>query len=211
MPREERLLLEPAEPQIPRPGTLSAGSALGRTGRCGPQQLSDQLDRLDSILDGLADALNESVREASRTGVREAVKEAVVELLTSADLRTALHQASALEVEPKPSRWNRLKEKIRHTAERVKAGLARSAAVVAARVVDAVSAVGRLVSKARQSGPVRTTVRLLLGVAALAVVVRFVAARGISAIALTIKTFAVNTIERARELIATTVQRLRVT
>ena len=66
------------------------------------KQPSDQLDRLDSILDGLADALNESVRDASRAGVREAVKEAVVELLTSADLRSALHQASALDVEPKP-------------------------------------------------------------------------------------------------------------
>jgi hypothetical protein len=175
------------------------------------KQLSDQLDRLDSILDGLADALNESVREASRAGVREAVKEAVVELLTSADLRTALHQASTLEVEPKPSRWNRLKEKICHTAERVKAGVARAAAAVAARVVDAVSTVGRLVSKARQSGPVRTTVRLLLGVAALAVFVRFVAIRGIGAIASSIKMFAANTIERAREWIANTVHRLRVT
>jgi hypothetical protein len=175
------------------------------------KQLSDQLDRLDSILDGLADALNESVREASRAGVREAVKEAVVELLTSADLRTALHQASALDVEPKPSRWNRLKEMMRHTAERVKAGVAHAAAAVAARVVDAVSAVGRLASKARQSGPVRTTVRLLLGVAALAVMVRFVAVRGIGAIGSAIKMFAVNTVERARDLIATTVHRLRVT
>jgi hypothetical protein len=175
------------------------------------KQLSDQLDRLDSILDGLADALNESVREASRAGVREAVKEAVVELLTSTDLRTALHQASALEVEPKPSRWNRLKEKIRHTAERVKAGVARAAAAVAARVVDAASAVGRMLSKARQSGPVRTMVRLLLGVAALAVVVRFVAVRGIGAVGSSIQTIVVNTIEKARELIAATVHRLRVT
>ena len=175
------------------------------------KQLSDQLDRLDSILNGLADALNESVRDASRAGVREAVKEAVVELLTSADLRTALHQASALEVAPKPSRWNRLKQMIRDTAERVKAGVAHAAAAVAARVVDAVSAVGRMVSNARQSGPVRTTVRMFLGVAAVAVVVRFVAVRGIGAVGSSIKTFAVNAIEKARELIATTVHRLRVT
>jgi hypothetical protein len=175
------------------------------------KQLSDQLDRLDLILDGLAEALNESVRDASRAGVREAVKEAVVELLTSAELRTALLQASALEVEPKPSRWNRLREKIRHTAERVKAGVAQAAAAVAARVVDAVSAVGRLVNKARQSGPVRTTVRLFLCVAALAVVVRFVAVRGIGAIGSSIQSIVVTAIERAREWIASTVHRLRVT
>ena len=175
------------------------------------KQLSDQLDRLDSILDGLADALNESVRDASRAGVREAVKEAVVELLTSADLRTALHQASALDVEPKPSRWNQLKEKIRHTAERVKAGVVRAAAAVTARVVDAASAVGRMLSKARQSGPVRTTVRLLLGVVALAVVVRFVAVRGIGAIGSSIQTCVKTMFERAREWIASTVHRLMVT
>jgi hypothetical protein len=46
------------------------------------RSLSDQIDRLDTILDGLAEALNESVAAAVRDAVGLAVREAVQAVLT---------------------------------------------------------------------------------------------------------------------------------
>ena len=59
------------------------------------KQLSDQLDRLDSILDALSDGLNGAVADAAREGTRLAVKDAIVEIMTDPTLRAKLHQASA--------------------------------------------------------------------------------------------------------------------
>ncbi len=87
-------------------------------GRLPRKQLSDQLDRMDTLIDGLADALPEAVAEACREGARQAVKEAIVELLTNPDLRAQLtHIApqAPVSVEPiaaQPTRWQRLKAKL---------------------------------------------------------------------------------------------------
>src|SRR6476661_6562274 len=70
----------PRQPNT-RPTGVNIMSVLNCNDRPQRKQLSDQLDRLDSMLDGLSEALNESVAEASREGVRLAVKEAVIELL----------------------------------------------------------------------------------------------------------------------------------
>ena len=55
------------------------------------KQLSDQLDRLDTIIDALADGLPGAVADAAREGTRQAVKDAVVEILTNPELRHLLH------------------------------------------------------------------------------------------------------------------------
>lgn len=63
------------------------------------KQLSDQLDRLDSILDGLSEALNESitlaVKEAIGVAVQEVVRGVLTELLTNPEI-TARLQPSLL-------------------------------------------------------------------------------------------------------------------
>lgn len=63
------------------------------------KQLSDQLDRLDSIIDCLADALPEAVADAVRDGARLAVKDAVLELLANPELRALIARPAA---EPPP-------------------------------------------------------------------------------------------------------------
>src|SRR5439155_3411781 len=98
-------------------------------GRPERKQLSEQLDRLDSILDGLSGALNEAVADAAKEGVREAVTSAVIELLTNNDLKAALHQATAPERESKPSFWARLKAKINQVTSQVKSVVVSAASV----------------------------------------------------------------------------------
>ncbi len=44
------------------------------------KQLSDQLDRMDSIIDDLAEGLPEAVTAACKEGAREAVQEGIFEL-----------------------------------------------------------------------------------------------------------------------------------
>jgi hypothetical protein len=95
-------------------------------GRPQRKQLSEQLDRLDSIIDVLGEGLNEAVIDAVREGTRLAIKDAIVEILTDTTLRTKLHQASAPEPDPgetnlpqKPSIWNRLKNTLTHVVCKV--------------------------------------------------------------------------------------------
>src|SRR5262245_66215302 len=74
--------------------------------------LSDQLDRLDSILDGLSEALTESVAAAVKAATAQAVQLAVqatlTEILTSPELLTLIGTARAMppivESAPVPAR-----------------------------------------------------------------------------------------------------------
>jgi hypothetical protein len=134
------------------------------------KQLSDQLDRLDSILDGLSAALNEAVADAARQGVKEAVTAAVVELLTNPDLKAALHQASAPEGEPssqKPTLMQRLKAKVKQATGAVNTVIAAAASFVADRARAVATAVGHLLPRLRESRPVRTGIALALAAAAI--------------------------------------------
>ena len=84
--------------------------------------LSEQIDRLDSVLDGLADNLNEAVADAVRSAVGAAVREAVTatlaELRTNPevlarlrDLAMSVAPMPAAPAEPtskKPTLWDRL-------------------------------------------------------------------------------------------------------
>ena len=94
------------------------GTASIINGRPAKKQLSEQLDRLDSIIDGLAEGLPEAVAAAAREGTRAAVKDAIVEIISNPDLREFLQSATPMSsvpaesVLPRPSLWTRIKSGI---------------------------------------------------------------------------------------------------
>ena len=63
------------------------------------KSLSEQIDRLDSLLDGLADNLNaavaDAVRDAVGGAVREAVQATLLELLAHPEIKSLLQAATA--------------------------------------------------------------------------------------------------------------------
>jgi hypothetical protein len=149
------------------------------------KQLSDQLDRLDSILDGLGDGLNGAVAEASREGCRMAVRDAIVELLIDPALRTRLHQATMPETpaEPvhannKPGFWKRIKTYAGQAAEAVKCMASNGMTAVKdkARVLSQKAA--EAVQSIRDLGTLKTTV---LVTALTVAVVSYLAPHAISA------------------------------
>ncbi|HEX4609590.1 MAG TPA: hypothetical protein VH092_15430 [Urbifossiella sp.] len=91
-------------------------TATATNGRPGRRQLSDQLDRMDTILDALAEALPEAVADATREGARQAVREVLLELLANPDLRaavTGLAAAAPAPAAPRPAAtagaWTRVR------------------------------------------------------------------------------------------------------
>ena len=87
-------------------------------GRPQRRLLSEQLDRLDSIIDGLVEGLPEAVAAASREGTRLAVKDAILEVMTNPELRAMFqHPLASAAVPggdgiPKPSLWSRIKANV---------------------------------------------------------------------------------------------------
>src|SRR5579863_1570681 len=92
-------------------------------GRPQRKQLSDQLDRLDSIIDALAEGLPAAVAAAAREGTRAAVKDAILEILTNPDLRTMIQSHAPAESSPvttmpiaepasTPGPWQRLRTRL---------------------------------------------------------------------------------------------------
>jgi hypothetical protein len=100
------------------------------------KQLSDQLDRLDSIIDCLADALPEAVRDAVHDGTKAALHQLIVETLTNPDTLAMIRQAMNTSLSPtpvvplpvpvpkSPSLWSRGKswvsEKLCHLREKLR-------------------------------------------------------------------------------------------
>jgi hypothetical protein len=66
--------------------------------------LSDQIDRLDSLIAGLPDGLNEAVasalKEATATAVQEAVRQALLEVLTNPDILTLMGGVTPMQQAP---------------------------------------------------------------------------------------------------------------
>ena len=96
--------------------TATATSTNGRPQR---KLLSEELDRLDSIIDSLAEGLPEAVAAAAREGTRAAVKDAIVEIVSNPELRALLQMPTAPNTpaasEPNPARpsiWSRIKARI---------------------------------------------------------------------------------------------------
>ncbi len=111
------------------------------------KQLSEQLDRMDSIIDALAEALPEAVADACREGARQAVRDAVVEILASPDLRSLIAGPAAARVDPPaepapatPGPWTRFKATLR-AAKDAAVGRCRAATATASATALALSAV----------------------------------------------------------------------
>jgi hypothetical protein len=131
----------------------------GNPSRPQRKQLSEQLDRLDTILDGLSEGLNEAIIDAARAATRLAVKDAVIELLTDPDLRTKLHEASASKetnsaettaAVPRPGILSRLFGGAKAAISSVRQALNRAAKVVIKRI-------------GRAAMTVTSTIRLMSG------------------------------------------------
>ena len=151
------------------------------------KQLSDQLDRLDeqlarqdSILDALAEGLNQAVADAARTGVKEAVQAAVVEMLTSAELRAALHEATAPAVE-RVNFWQRLKARGRQVVNKVKQCAATVRRVVAEKTAEAKSAVNTAAAPMWLAWQMRKIALIGLGIGLTVALVSYAATHGVAA------------------------------
>ena len=154
-------------------------------GRPQRKQLSEQLDRLDSIIDALAEGLPAAVAAAAREGTQQAVKDAIVEIITNPELR-GLMQSIAPTVPPPaptatepapaaPSAWCRLKAK-----------LAEARAAITARyqtVKESVTTTTRTLSTLM---PLRRIVLVAVGVGVVAAVLGYTAPAGVAAITVAI-------------------------
>ena len=157
--------------------TATATTTNGKPPR---KQLSDQIDRLDSIIDALAEALPEAVADATREGARQAVRDVVIELLGNPDLRAMIagvapaapHATADVipttppSAEPAPSQpgfWSRAKEKLKAARDAVVVRCTAATAAVAAtaRTLSAVMPVRKILL-------VGAGVGLLVGVVSLA-------------------------------------------
>lgn len=122
------------------------------------KQLSDQLDRLDTIIDTLADALPEAVADATREGTRQAMREVLTELLTDPDvlarLRATLVPPTPAPVppppaeEPKPNFFARLKSSVRNGCRVIAKGASAAVGYVQSTITSAYSRTATRVSQA---------------------------------------------------------------
>ena len=137
------------------------------------KQLSEQLDRLDSIIDCLAEGLNQAVADACREGTRLAVKDVLIEVMSNPELRAmvAPHAPTPAPAPPdsppepkKPGLWARVKAKVAAARSAVAGTVTRAKEAVVRRCVvagDTVVALGRMTGEAL---PVRKVVLVGLGV-----------------------------------------------
>lgn len=135
------------------------------------KQLSDQLDRLDaqmdrqdSILDGLSDALGEAVNDATRIGVADGVRAAVVELLTNAELRSALHKATAPPASEKLTFWQKVKARTQRAVNRVKEVTATVRQKIAEKIAGVKSAASTAATPAWVAWRMRKVALVGLGI-----------------------------------------------
>jgi hypothetical protein len=149
-------------------------------GKPARKQLSDQLDRLDTIIDALAEALPEAVADACREGARQAVKDAIIEVLTNPDLRALIAGPAAqppADPAPAPARpgfWSRVKAGLAAARDAVVERCTAAAATVAttARTLTAVLPLWKLLAAGAGGAVWLATCVWPRGVSAVAGVVR---------------------------------------
>ena len=114
------------------------------------KQLSDQLDRLDSIIDCLADALPDAVRDAVQEGTKAALQQVLLELFRNPDTLAMLRQGIPLPAPspvvatpatpPTPSTarsfWSRCQSAIIEKTRRLRQKLSPTLAAVKAKIAD---------------------------------------------------------------------------
>lgn len=150
-------------------------------GRPPRKQLSEQLDRLDSIIDALAEGLPAAVAAAAREGTQQAVKDAIVEIITNPELRglmqsitPAVPPPAPAATEPPPAApgaWCRLKAK-----------LADARAAIAARYQTAKESVTTTTRTLSTLMPLRRIVLVAVGVGVVAAVLGYTAPAGVAAV-----------------------------
>src|SRR5438270_13435973 len=134
------------------------------------KQLSDQLDRLDSIIDALAEGLQGAVADACREGARQAVRDAIIEVLTNPELRALIAPATPIPVatpvpEPsKPGLFARLKAKLAVARAAASNAVQNVKNAVRRRVEAASKTVTTLSQVAGQQFPYRRIVLVGLGI-----------------------------------------------
>jgi len=153
-------------------------------GRPQRKQLSEQLDRLDSIIDALAEGLPAAVADAAREGTRAAVKDAIVEILTNPELRTLIQPFTPATPAPTfvpmtetaepapaiPTAWQRLKARL---------AVARNA--VSSRYTAARNAVTNTIRVLSLMMPLRRIVLVAVGAGAVVAALGYVAPAGVAA------------------------------
>lgn len=107
---------------------MSAATLNGRPQR---KQLSDQLDRLDSIIDVLADGLPEAVRDAVVDGTQAALKQVLIELLADPEIRARIAPPNPPEVSQTACRSGSLRRILDRARTAVAAVAERSLAAAA--------------------------------------------------------------------------------
>jgi hypothetical protein len=165
-------------------------------------RMTGQLDRADAILDALSEGLNGAVAEAAKEGTRMAVKEAVIELLTDPDLRAALHRASAPTAETRTTRWERLKARVRHAAERAAAATRLARQAVAAKVGEVKALAAGAVAPAWVAWKLRKAALVGLGLGVVVAGIAYAGGHGLAAtlsgIGAAVSTVAVAVVARVR-------------
>ena len=153
--------------------TATAATLNGRPQR---KLLSEELDRLDSIIDSLAEGLPAAVAAAAREGTREAVKDAILEIIANPELRALLQgTAPAAKTvsapgEPsvtRPSLWTRIKAKVAAAKAVVSIRVRAAAAAIARTARTLVRSVRALVQSVPMSAVVTVTGASVLAAAAI--------------------------------------------
>lgn len=146
------------------------------------KQLSEQLDRLDSIIDGLCDGLPRAVADAARDGTRLAVRDAILEVMTNPELRALIQNLAPASAAPAadvsnapvatpPGLWSRIKAKV---------AASKTAVVEHCRAAkEAVTNTTRTLSALM---PLRRILLVALGVGAAVTVLSFIAPAGVTAV-----------------------------
>ena len=158
-------------------------------GRPQRKQLSDQLDRMDSIIDALAEALPEAVADACREGARQAVRDAVVEILASPELRSLITGPAAARVETPaepapttPGPWSRFKATLR-VAKDAAVGRCRAAlSAVAGRCRAATAAASATALALSVVMPLKKILLVGTGVGVAVGIASYVCPHGLSAV-----------------------------
>jgi hypothetical protein len=139
-------------------GTMNSRASSPMNGRQQRKQLSDQLDRLDTIIDALAEALPGAVADACKEGARSAVKEAIVEILATPELRALIvppRTESIVEVPllvpaqvpvpQRPNHWDILKARLAAMRDGVRNSVNKVKKTIVGRfnaIRDTVAAIG---------------------------------------------------------------------
>ncbi|HEY2910434.1 MAG TPA: hypothetical protein VGI99_09315 [Gemmataceae bacterium] len=152
-------------------------------GRPPRKQLSEQLDRLDSIIDALADGLPAAVAEAAREGTRAAVKDAIVEILTNPELRTMVQSFTPSPPQATVS-MSAPAESVPATSnawQRLKARLAAAKNAVVSRYTAARNAVASTTRALSLMMPLRRIALVAIGTGVVVAALGYVAPAGVAA------------------------------